>query len=828
LLSLFFIERISGKDMNKVCSLFAVLVAILIAAPATAQVDVAVTGVTPLSNVRLTMGTYEPVRVLVKNHSSVMSPQVKVKASIRTYTNILIFADSVFLPGLPANSTDTVELADFKIPESGYYAVSATASASNDLNDANNTFSNPRVGYQSDVAITAILSPLLDEAKLQKTSFTFKGRFKSTVLEAQEVDVRARVQLRRCHDNMLVFQADSYIPELPKDTVSVQFEFPSAQGIYDVRKLDPGCYKLAMMTRKTSDFNFKNDTLYSTFSIQPNTLLNDVMTDSVNAIKDKAIKPGEPLPLSFMFGNVGKLGQAMTQVSVVIRNESNGIAYTESAKLYDWRIGESRTQTFTPFSTQQSGVYKLQAFTELAEDQYRFNDTLTRTITVEKVYNFTIDSVLVPATGGVFEVGSVITPKAAISWAGNGVPSGDIKAMMVLKSIVGTTEIPFVETLADFTSAFGSREVVFSTPALGHTLAELIRGSYKATVRILIGEQTVAVSTPVNFRVAYQHDVKIETPVSPAYYHSYPLGPIAIENVATNIGLVYEDQATLDATITDRHGVSVYHDVKDRSIDVLASESFTLRAFIPPGKGMYEARFQIDVPNEVLKTDNTILKHHFHVGLIYDAAIDSAINPRPNEIKGQGQNFFPSIYLDWLGMDTVDTDVALELRILKCEDGSQVYHQTLPATVLTGPAQGVYTFSSTSLDGTEIKDLPHGCYNAIFTANHPLDLDHRDDTLVVPFSIQGSSAATPGTAALFSIDRLYQSGKDLKVGVTGEPIQPLQYAVYNILGVRILAGTATLADTEFSIEMSKLSSGTYVLEIQKGQHSTRKSFNYTH
>jgi hypothetical protein len=79
-------------------------------------------------------------------------------------------------------------------------------------------------------------------------------------------DVPARLQIRRCSDNALVFQADSIIPELNVDAGNVAFGFPTRQGTtYDVTKLAPGCYNACVIARYQTDGDRTKDTACTTF-----------------------------------------------------------------------------------------------------------------------------------------------------------------------------------------------------------------------------------------------------------------------------------------------------------------------------------------------------------------------------------------------------------------------------------------------------------------------------------------------------------------------------------------------------------------------------------
>jgi hypothetical protein len=806
--------------MNTIARALLLFFTLAFATTSQAQVDVAIQGALPLSNVRLFAGNTVPVTVGILNLGPNIVQATQVNVTIRTYTNIIVYSDSVIVSGVH-NYVDSVRLKPFEVTETGFYAVFAKVTTKDDKNIENNSYSNPRVSYQADPAIVGIISPILNDVKLQKLPFTLRGKFKSNSLY-KDLEVRARVEIRRCLDSALMFAADDIIPELPKDTVSVLFDFPTKQGIYDVRKLDPGCYFVKMMTNSMADFDHSNDALTNIFSVKANTLPNDVLTDVVNSIKDKTIKPNEPLPLHFLFGNVGSNMQPSTKVHVVITNEDRAEVYHQQDTLNNWYPFESRAKDFPAFKTDIGGTYKLRAYTALTNDEYRYNDTVTATITVEKLFKITADTVLSPTPDQAFAVGVTFVPKARFSWSGNSVPTGNLKAMLVLKSKTSALELPFVGSLSGFSESSRSLEVSFPTPIGGRKWSELTRGEYTATAYALVDDKTVSIANPVSFRVAFQHDVKIDSFISPIPFQSYALGEIEVSESVKNIGLVDESTVQLDAVITDRKKDVVYEGSAIESIAVLARKPFALPSFTPLSKGMYDVTFRLSMPVEDDTLDGNLLRQKFHVGSPYDAALIEAITPLPNSVIEQGTAFIPGVMLDWYGIDNVVTPIPMSAVITKCDNAQVVYEQHLNDGFDASFQTHVVGFSPSSIDGTFIRDLPTGCYNLTFIASHPQDGDRSDDTLVVPFSIEETSDVN-ARASTFAIERISQNGSSLNVALAGE-YGAADYRLYDLHGNIAVSGSANGAS--FSISMEGLASGSYILEVRSKDEAIRHSISY--
>jgi hypothetical protein len=126
------------------------------------------------------------------------------------------------------------------------------------------------VRYEADVRAVAVINPEDDGEKPEGKSFQPVGLFESVGVR-DLFDIRARVQIRKCSDNSLVYQADSIpgIPELNIDEGQKPFSFPAKQGIYDIKNIPAGCYKICVISLLADDGDRTNDTACTFFSFIP-------------------------------------------------------------------------------------------------------------------------------------------------------------------------------------------------------------------------------------------------------------------------------------------------------------------------------------------------------------------------------------------------------------------------------------------------------------------------------------------------------------------------------------------------------------------------------
>ena len=103
-----------------------------------------------------------------------------------------------------------------------------------------------------------------------------------------------------------MFQADTTLSEMYAFSPEVNLGFPTKQQGYDVRKLPPDWYRIALIMRKPDDGDRSNDTAYSEFSIVRHILDHDITSNSVLSPQNNSSQPPDrPIHLAFRFQNIG-------------------------------------------------------------------------------------------------------------------------------------------------------------------------------------------------------------------------------------------------------------------------------------------------------------------------------------------------------------------------------------------------------------------------------------------------------------------------------------------------------------------------------------------
>jgi hypothetical protein len=224
-----------------------------------------------------TNGARTPVNIgmplSIRFHNSGVLNQVagRVSAVVKNPSGVVVYRDTVtFTNWLSGEYRDTT-FRDFTPTTLGEHTILGIAILTNDQLRLNDTVSNKvQVRYEADVKAVAVINPEDDGEKPEGKAFQPVGLFESVGVR-DLFDIRARVRILKCSDNSLVFQADSVpgIPELNIDEGQKPFAFPTKQGIFDIRNIPAGCYKICVIANLPDDGDRTNDTACTFFSFIP-------------------------------------------------------------------------------------------------------------------------------------------------------------------------------------------------------------------------------------------------------------------------------------------------------------------------------------------------------------------------------------------------------------------------------------------------------------------------------------------------------------------------------------------------------------------------------
>ena len=226
----------------------------------------AVSFVDPLPNSLASAGTLTPIIVNFKNIGGNNQANAPVTAVIKDSLGNVVYRDTEYAVNWLSNQSRQVQFVNWFLPGGTYtfYGISLLPTDQQRSDDTVSEIVRVRIDY--DGAAVGIVNPKPNEQKPYTLGWQPTALFQSNGQD-DLFNVPVRVQIRRCMDNMLVFQADSTIPALNTDENQQQFSFPSKQGSYDITKILPGCYTMCAMILYPADANHTNDTICSSFTV---------------------------------------------------------------------------------------------------------------------------------------------------------------------------------------------------------------------------------------------------------------------------------------------------------------------------------------------------------------------------------------------------------------------------------------------------------------------------------------------------------------------------------------------------------------------------------
>ena len=223
--------------------------------------------VDPLPNSYASAETPTPIIIDFRNIGGNNETNVPITAVIKDRTGAVVYRDTEYALNWLSGQVREVQFRNFALPPGPYTFYGITLLAT-DQQRSDDTISGPlvHVRYDYDAAAIGIVNPRPNEQKPYTLPWQPTALFQSH--GAQDLfNVLARVQIRRCSDGALVFQADSTIDALNTDQNQQQFSFPSKQGPYDISKIPSGCYTMCAITLLPNDADRSNDTICTQFSV---------------------------------------------------------------------------------------------------------------------------------------------------------------------------------------------------------------------------------------------------------------------------------------------------------------------------------------------------------------------------------------------------------------------------------------------------------------------------------------------------------------------------------------------------------------------------------
>jgi hypothetical protein len=222
--------------------------------------------VDPLPNSYASAGTLTPIIIDFRNIGVNDQANVPLLALIKDQTGAVVYRDTEYAVTWPSGQVREVQFRNWSL-EPGPYTFCAITLLPFDQQHSDDTLcERTYVRTDYDAAANEIVNPQPNEQKPYMLDWQPTALFHSEGTN-DIFDVPVRVQIRRCSDDALVFQADSIVEALNSNENPRQFSFPSRQGPYNIGNILPGCYTMCAMALYPADADRLNDTICTQFSV---------------------------------------------------------------------------------------------------------------------------------------------------------------------------------------------------------------------------------------------------------------------------------------------------------------------------------------------------------------------------------------------------------------------------------------------------------------------------------------------------------------------------------------------------------------------------------
>jgi hypothetical protein len=770
-----------------------------------------------------------PIRVDFKNNGTANDSNVIVTAFVRNGSNVIIYRDTIVIDAWSSGETKEIAFRDFTPTVLGDHKIFAVSNLENDelpSDDTASSFITNR--YEADAKAVSVIVPTPDGSIPAKLGFRARGFFAE--LGVRDLyDVKARMQIRNCSNNALVIQIDSTIPELIYDDGNVPFEFPSRSATYDTRKLNPGCYKIALICSLPDDGDRNNDTAYAFFEVVATTLAHDMKADSVLTPKNGTSIPNPTnIPITIRFRNSGNNDESNIKVVAAVTSPKGIVLYRDTATIDLLIKGGTQDVAFNTFvfgsQSNYFGNYIFSGAILLTNDEFNLDDTIRSSVTLGTAQDVQAVEILDPHKDEVKPGGIGFGVKVTFrtSWG-----TGEFLNVPVRVVIheckdnqlrfQADTVIPKLNVDSGlFTVIFPMQTGTFNT-------ASLPAGCYnvRAFHRLSFDGNRKNDTVKSNFTIApfLSHNISALTATAPLdKSHGGKLIAVAVKY--QNTGVNNESSVKLLAVIKDRDGNVIYRDSAYES-NWMSSEERTkgFKNFTLPADGIYTLYGICSMVGDVSRSDDTVLSH-FSSGQVIDAEAVAVMYPSLNDDIKEGTLFNPIGSFRWAGGYDDKYPVPVSVEIRSCDDNLLVYRaDTVLDTLRIEDEEKQITFPST-WDGWDITRIRDGCYKVAVIAKMEFDGNRKNDTAYKLVSIiPANSVHMKETKQVLTIEANYPNPFATHTEMTYELMTSGTMSIH-LIGISgrlietITANTFISAGKHsFTIDASHLPSGTYFVEM---------------
>jgi hypothetical protein len=652
--------------------------------------NIAVVGaVQPFYGQRMVKDYPHEFRIVFRNDGSGTESNVRIIASVKDSTTEVYYRDTVVVGSWISGETKEVSFKNVIPTQFGLHFFTAKAELSTDENAADDSIQTIAfAGWEFSVIGEKVLLPLDSVPVAEKVGFKAKVRFGSTFTMKNYYNVPVRLQIRRCNNHYLVFQADTIVPSFSSG-MSLDQSFPSRQGKYDTRQFTPGCYEIFGIARFPTDANSSDDTVRSIFSIVSNKLAHDITLDSIiSPSQDSRYINGE-LAVTIRLRNSGTKDESNVKVHVTAYNWKGAIFSQETFTVPKMLSGEVQLLTINGhLGLGGTGATSMTFVASIPDEEYEYDDTLRLRYYYGKDFNAGVRDVQ-PTANSETLAGSTFPIMANLFWLGTHIGGAEIALQTRLYKL---PEDSLVESYSSL------RHMTLDTPELTDTVGDIMLkpGRYRAEVTIdCPGDSNTKDNFASSvFRVAYNDDVSIDSVLSPQSQYPQSQMIVPIELQVRNTGWRRVGRCDILATIYNVKDSAVFQEVVS-AFDFYSDSTRRIKLgdFAVPSTGSYLFKAYLAGIDQDSTNDTVIIP--FTIGVpsrveksSYEKNFILEQNT-PNPFTGETSITYQLPYAGEVSTRVLDAVGRTVISSSKLIDQSGAHTQTID---LKGYAAGIYIF----------------------------------------------------------------------------------------------------------------------------------------
>lgn len=710
----------------------------------------------PIANERRVIAMPIIVSATATNVGSNAQANVKVYATIAHEDYGIVYRDTVTVPNWTNNVQLTLTFRTFLPFARGEYTACLVTDLPSDQQRSNDTVCQMFYGvYDTDLRADSITYPGLDDTIRAHSEFRVRGTFENIGV-ADQFDVKARVQIRRCVDDKLYFQADTTIEELYVDSLPRELRFPSQDEGYDIRTLDPGCYLIAVIANHPVEADRTNDTVFRTITLYPN--FNNVRADApVTPLANAYVTSVQTLPVSVQFKNVGLNEQDSVMLTVSVRHSGGNVVMRDTLLFDDWMPNENRIAEFDSFTTTLRGMYTITAVSHLAGDEWSGDDTLRFNVFFNYPNDIRTVAITNPTANEKKDVGTIFQPTATfIPELSNTKQFSNIPASVVIRRCFDNAIVFSADSTIPYLH-YDSGAVAFRFPSVTNLPIGCYRLSISANFDLDSNRTNDTLTHTFSvIEPGLTKNIRVDSILTPANGLVLPVDttsiPVAVRY--TNSGQSGESLVQALVFARNQEDSIVYSDVRFMALASLETRDVTFANFTPNGLGVFRVVGMSVLSGDERKSDDSLV-HKIFRGFAGDVTTLAITNPESGEEINEGQTFTPTATFRWQGGFTGKTNIPARIDIRLCGDTTVLFTSSITIPALNAD-MGKKTHSFPSQNGSmDVRNLAPGCYRATVTVMADGDTFADNDTTSVMFTILPGESVQRASNTQITLDQTY-------------------------------------------------------------------------